>query len=265
MANPTTNYGFVLPTATDLVTDLPADFDVALQGVDTQMKTNADAATQKATLTTKGDIYAATGTSTPARLAVGANNTVLTADSTTATGLKWAIPSSGANWTLVNTGGTSLTGAATVTVSGISNADKIMVLFQGAVSAANAFSIIAVRLNGDTAANYRFYGEEMVFPTTYAKTISSSRDGSTENRINVFAISSSAASTGNGYCLISGANSSGVKMFQAAGAGNAGSGDQQVSYNLGGFYNSASVITSVSAFSTDGNFDGGTLFVYTSA
>lgn len=94
MANPTTNYGFVLPTSSDLVTDLPADFEVALQGVDTQMKTNADAATQKATLTNKGDIYAATGASTPARVAVGADNTVLTADSTTATGVKWAAPTS---------------------------------------------------------------------------------------------------------------------------------------------------------------------------
>jgi photosystem II stability/assembly factor-like uncharacterized protein len=96
MANPTTNYGFVLPTATDLVTDLPADFDVALQGVDTQMFTNAGAATQKATLTTKGDLYAATAASTPDRIGVGANNTVLTADSTAATGVKWAASAAGA-------------------------------------------------------------------------------------------------------------------------------------------------------------------------
>lgn len=95
MANPTTNYGFVLPTPSDLVTDLPADFEIALQGVDTQMKTNADAATQKATLTTKGDVYAATAASTVTRLAVGANDTVLTADSSTATGLKWATPATG--------------------------------------------------------------------------------------------------------------------------------------------------------------------------
>jgi len=85
-----------MPTPTDLVTDLPADFEVFGQAVDTQMKTNADAATQKATLTTKGDIYAATGTSTPARLAVGANDLVLTADSSTATGLKWAAAGGGA-------------------------------------------------------------------------------------------------------------------------------------------------------------------------
>jgi hypothetical protein len=35
MANPTTNFGWQMPTATDLVTDLPADFEVFGQAVDT--------------------------------------------------------------------------------------------------------------------------------------------------------------------------------------------------------------------------------------
>lgn len=43
----------------------------------------------------KGDIIAATAADTVARLAVGANDTVLTADSSTATGLKWATPAGG--------------------------------------------------------------------------------------------------------------------------------------------------------------------------
>ena len=42
----------------------------------------------------KGDLIAATAADTPARLAVGANDTILTADSSEATGLKWATPAS---------------------------------------------------------------------------------------------------------------------------------------------------------------------------
>jgi hypothetical protein len=71
MANPTTNYGFVLPTSTDLVTDLPADFDVALQGVDTRLK-----ALQPGT--TLGDLaYSSATANTNTRLAVGSSNQVL--------------------------------------------------------------------------------------------------------------------------------------------------------------------------------------------
>jgi hypothetical protein len=52
-------------------------------------------AIQNAIVDAKGDIIAATANDTPARLAVGANNTVLTADSSTATGLKWAAAAGG--------------------------------------------------------------------------------------------------------------------------------------------------------------------------
>lgn len=48
----------------------------------------------------KGDIIAATAADTASRLAVGANDTVLTADSSEATGLKWATPASSGSLTL---------------------------------------------------------------------------------------------------------------------------------------------------------------------
>jgi len=38
MSNPTAAFGWVMPTSTDLVTDLPADFAVFGQGVDTSMQ-----------------------------------------------------------------------------------------------------------------------------------------------------------------------------------------------------------------------------------
>jgi hypothetical protein len=47
-------------------------------------------------LTTKGDIIVATGSGTFVRQGVGANGTVLMADSVEADGVKWATPSSGA-------------------------------------------------------------------------------------------------------------------------------------------------------------------------
>ncbi len=59
-------------------------------GAVTAAKLDAAAAIQPTIVDAKGDLIAATAADTVSRLAVGANNTVLTADSSTATGLKWA-------------------------------------------------------------------------------------------------------------------------------------------------------------------------------
>ena len=52
-------------------------------------------AIQNTIVDAKGDLIGATAADTPARLAVGKNGQVLTADSTAATGLDWATASSG--------------------------------------------------------------------------------------------------------------------------------------------------------------------------
>jgi hypothetical protein len=92
----------------------------------------------------KGDIIAATAADTVARLAVGANDTVLTADSTAATGLKWATPAAG-GMTLLST--TTLTGNS-VTISSISGSYNTLLLIIAATPTQDARWRIAP--NGST-------------------------------------------------------------------------------------------------------------------
>jgi hypothetical protein len=185
-----------------LVTDLPADFEVFGQAVDTSLAdlkggtsgqilakaTNADmdftwitndvgditavtagtgisgggtsgAITITNSMATeidaKGDLIAGTGADAFSRLAVGTNNQVLTADSTTATGLKWAAASSGA-MTLIGT--TTLgSAAADITFSSISSSyQNLKILFSGrSDSAGNNVVQLHLRFNADTGSNYR--------------------------------------------------------------------------------------------------------------
>jgi hypothetical protein len=70
--------------ARDIASAIPAPSTVDatelgyLDGVTSAIQTQVDAKTAKATLTTKGDVYAATAASTPARLAIGSTSDVLT-------------------------------------------------------------------------------------------------------------------------------------------------------------------------------------------
>jgi hypothetical protein len=115
----TTNYGWTTPNDTDLVKDGAAAIRTLGSSIDTTVFNNASAGIAKTIVDAKGDIIAATAADTVARLAVGANDTVLTADSSTATGLKWASPAASGGITLLST--TTLSGAS-VTISGISSA-----------------------------------------------------------------------------------------------------------------------------------------------
>ena len=195
MANPTTNYGWPMPTSTDLVTDLPADFAAFGQPVDTSLKalnpetTLGDIAYRSATsntntrlgigtngqvlavsggvpawtttadvtpLTTKGDLF--TFSTVDARLGVGTNGQTLVADSTESTGLKWATASSG-GMTLLST--TTLSGATTQTISSIDQTYTNLYILMTGLTNANANVYKAISPNA-TANITSYFGSEGV-------------------------------------------------------------------------------------------------------
>jgi hypothetical protein len=297
-----------MPTASDLVTDLPADFETFGQAVATSMadllggttgqilakNSNTDmdftwvtndvgditavtagtglsgggtsgavtlsldsaAVIAPTIVDAKGDLIGATAADTPARLAVGTNGQVLTADSTAATGLKWAAaPSTLSGLTLLNTGGTALTGAATITVSGISGKSRIMVVVDGA-STTGATPVYDIRFNGDSAGNYGMAGLELNAPSSITSGFNLSRTG-----FLVAVGSNTAADTITTISHFLGTGGAGYVQGTSTGR-ITGSGGAITAYN--GWYNASAAVTSVSlvASNSAGNFDAGTLYVY---
>jgi hypothetical protein len=274
MTNPTSNFGWQMPTSTDLVTDLPADFEVFGQAVDTSLAdlkggttgqvlskaSNTDmdftwtAIDPLVILDAKGDLITATAADTPARLAVGTNGQVLKANSATATGLEWGSPSATpTGYTLLNTGGTALSGSSTVTVSGISNMDSLLIYTTNASSSAS--QAIGIRLNGDTGFKYSMAGIE----TNAAST--TGWNGNGLDQIDCGAFSNNAGSVAYIACQIDFAASTNFKKISLFAMTSGGGGSGQMGHTGGGFYNTSSAITSVSLVCS-ANFDAGSVFVY---
>jgi predicted secreted protein len=200
MSNPTTPFSWQMPTATDLVTDLPADFAVFGQAVATSMAdllggttgqvlsktTNADMdftwvttddtnAIQNAIVDAKGDLIGATAADTPARLAVGTNGQILTADSTAATGLKW-VTAAGSGLTLINR--TTFTNQASVTIDSLFSATykTYLIVIENILAATGADDLHFQLRYGSTTQNNYYYGAS-VYGVYNSNTINNIQNG----------------------------------------------------------------------------------------
>jgi hypothetical protein len=183
MATTTTNFGWDIPQSTDLVKDgataiaaLGQDIDTAMVdlkgGTTGQVLAKASGtdldfswvaqddsnAIQNAIVDAKGDLIAATAADTPARLAVGTNGYILTADSAEATGMKWAAAAGGGKvlqvvsattTTSVSSSSTTFADTTlTATITPTSASSKILVLMnQNGLLRGSGNSNIAMMIN----------------------------------------------------------------------------------------------------------------------
>ena len=219
------------------------------------------AASATSTLTTTGDLLYASAANTLARRAIGTSGQVLTVSGGVPA---WAAaPAATDSWTLLNAGGTALTGASTITVSGISGKDKLFVVITGASSTVQ--STVSLRFNTDSTNVYYTFGGQGQGLSAYATTVFKEVNNSSgTNQLVLGQMSTDTASTVSGTCLITGCSSStNVKFFQSSGGATAATGNNASNYTMGGYVNLTAAITSVSAcVPGGGNLDAGTIFVY---
>jgi hypothetical protein len=236
-----------------------------LDGVTSAVQTQINGRVPATIVDAKGDIIAASASDTVARLAVGSNDTVLTADSSTATGLKWAAPATPAttkSFSLLNSGGTSLSGQSSVTISGISNMDDIYIFVNGCQSSTTG-NMLGLRINADSTNKYGFAGMRSFYENTNSNSGIAGLINQAPNSISYIDIiggNYETYTTQSASARISGGATSGVKMVQVIGGTNGYRGNAITGM---GQYTGTSAISSITLFSlVPTNFSNGTIYVY---
>jgi hypothetical protein len=189
MATVTPNFNWPVPTSTDLVKDGATAIEALGDSIDASLldlkggtsgqvlskNSNTDMdftwvaqddsnAIQNTIVDAKGDLISATAADTPARVAVGTNGQVLTADSTQSTGLKWSTPAAGGKvlqviqgttTTLVTSQSTTFADTTlTATITPTSATSKILIMASHALKkdSGNQTPRLSMRLVRDSTA-----------------------------------------------------------------------------------------------------------------
>jgi hypothetical protein len=267
----TSNFGWTTPADTDLVKDGAAAIRTLGNGIDTSFldlkggttgqvlskASNTDLdftwvaqddsnAIQNAIVDAKGDLISATAADTPARLAVGTDGQVLTADSTTATGLKWAAPAASGGYTLIAEQTASASTA--IDFTSISSTYKTLILTWSGLYQ-DGDRDFEIRLNNDSGSNYA-YSTNAIYGDTTPQQFSASRttigSGNDYYLFGRRATSTDLHRTVKGFLRIENANStSKLKHFVAQGLYYDATAAYTVSGFIQGIYNSTSAISQI--------------------
>jgi hypothetical protein len=187
----------------------------------------------------KGDLLVGTGAGTLATQTVGANGTVLTADSAEADGVKWATPSSG-GWTEI-TSGSFPTGASTLTISSIPTTYKFLKIILRDVRFA-ADGNLRARLNADNSSLYQIV-------STYTGSSTIADDAS----INIASIDSTATDGVQIIDLPNYADSTNWKLWEFQTFALATDGTNYFGRKAPGGYRSNNQITSIQIYDNSSN------------
>jgi hypothetical protein len=278
MATTTTNFGWDIPQSTDLVKDgataiaaLGQDIDTAfvdLKGGTTgQVLAKASGtdldfswvaqddsnAIQNAIVDAKGDLIAATAADTPARLPVGTNGQVLTADSAEATGLKWATSASG-GMTVLASGSLSGSSLSLTSISGSYN-NLQLVLIDYALSNQSTLTFTA-----NSVTSYSWLKQA----TANSTTASSQLDTQLGDTVVYLGFDANQTGDNNNLCvltLLNYANTTARKLVQNQHYLYTSSNKNQIVTQLA-TVNDAAAITSITIAVPVGTFTGGTYILY---
>jgi hypothetical protein len=197
----------------------------------------------------KGDLLAASAADTPARLAVGANDTVLTADSTAATGLKWATPAAGGGMTVLASG--TLSGSA-VNLTSISASYKDLKLVFRNYDPVTDGAQIELQLNSESGNSYfkelALFSDNQTFGTTFIELPAQDNGTSTSLLVVNFIdyANTTTCKTGCFYAVNNNNTTPTNARFQ----------------NAFFAFNKTAAISTININSSNANFSGGTYILY---
>jgi hypothetical protein len=253
----TTNYGWDTPDDTDLVKDGAAAIRTLGSSVDTTTKALNPS-------TTLGDIeYRSSTANTNTRLGIGTTGQILAVSGGVPA---WTTPAgSTKNFTLLNSGGTSLS-TSTTTISSLSGYDQFLIEVRTA-STTSASNNILLRFNADSGTNYTSFGGQHEAENTYGQTtIVTHVTATADSSFRIGQQSSNANSFVSAGILVSGCNSTGVKIIESNAGANSGGGVSQYAVNTRGTWTNASVVDSISILTgSAATFDAGSVFIYGAA